>query len=234
MPYSAVLLGMFWLQTPAGELTLPPPKPVQLSLLDFIIMGGWAMVILIVMAAIGLYIFLERYLLVVKYDKDPRDFMEQVKAAIRQGDVRRAEALCTASSTPFARMVGKGISRLGSPLPDITAAVQNQGNLEILQLEKNIPYLATIAALAPMVGFLGTVTGLIQAFMKISQLQGNVNPAALADGIYEAMITTAAGLIVAIPIQFAYNVLVNRIQSFILKMEAASTAFLDVLQEPVR
>lgn len=213
---------------------MSPPKPVQLSLLDFIVMGGWAMVILIVMAAIGLYIFLERYLLVVKYDKDPRDFMEQVKAAIRQGDVRRAEALCAASPTPFARMVGKGISRLGSPLPDITAAVQNQGNLEILQLEKNIPYLATIAALAPMVGFLGTVTGLIQAFMKISQLQGNVNPAALADGIYEAMITTAAGLIVAIPMQFAYNVLVNRIQSFILKMEAASTAFLDVLQEPIR
>lgn len=231
---SSVFLGMFWLQTPVGELTVSPPKPVQLSLLDFIVMGGWAMVILIVMAAIGLYIFLERYLLVVKYDKDPRDFMEQVKAAIRQGDVRRAEALCAASPTPFARMVGKGISRLGSPLPDITAAVQNQGNLEILQLEKNIPYLATIAALAPMVGFLGTVTGLIQAFMKISQLQGNVNPAALADGIYEAMITTAAGLIVAIPMQFAYNVLVNRIQSFILKMEAASTAFLDVLQEPIR
>ncbi|MCX8112865.1 MAG: MotA/TolQ/ExbB proton channel family protein [Bacteroidia bacterium] len=225
---------MFWLQTPAGEVSLPPPKPVELTLLDFIIMGGWAMVVLIVMAAIGLYIFLERYLLIAKYDKDPRDFMEQVKAAIRQGDVRRAEALCTASQTPFARMLSKGISRLGSPLPDITAAVQNQGNLEILQLEKNIPYLATIAALSPMVGFLGTVTGLIQAFMKISQLQGNVNPAALADGIYEAMITTAAGLIVAIPLQFAYNMLVNRIQGFILKMEAASTAFIDVLQEPVR
>lgn len=225
---------MLWLQTPAGEVSLPPPKPVELTLLDFILMGGWAMAILIVLAGVGLYIFLERYLLVAKYDRDPREFMEQVKAAIRQGDIRKAEALCAASSTPFARMVGKGISRLGSPLPDITAAIQNQGNLEILQLEKNIPYLATIAALSPMVGFLGTVTGLIQAFMKISQLQGNVNPAALADGIYEAMITTAAGLIVAIPMQFAYNVLVNRIQSFILKMEAASTAFLDVLQEPIR
>ncbi|MEN3040969.1 MAG: MotA/TolQ/ExbB proton channel family protein [Bacteroidia bacterium] len=225
---------MVWLQTPAAPVNLPAPKPVELTLLDFILMGGWAMFILIALAGIGLYIFLERYLLVAKYDKDPREFMEQVKAAIRQGDIRRAEAICAASQTPFARMVGKGVSRLGSPLPDITAAVQNQGNLEILQLEKNIPYLATIAGLSPMVGFLGTVTGLIQAFMKISQLQGNVNPAALADGIYEAMITTAAGLIVAIPMQFAYNVLVNRIQSFILKMEAASTAFLDVLQEPVR
>lgn len=225
---------MLWLQTPAGEVSLPPPKPVQITLLDFILMGGWAMALLILLAAIGLYIFLERYLLVAKYDKDPSSFMEQVKNAIRQGDVRRAEALCAATPTPFARMVGKGISRLGSPLPDISAAVQNQGNLEILQLEKNVPYLATIAALSPMVGFLGTVTGMIQAFMKIAQLQGNVNPAALADGIYEAMITTAAGLIVAIPMHFAYNLLVNRIQGFILKMEAASTAFLDVLQEPVR
>jgi biopolymer transport protein ExbB len=197
-------------------------------------MGGWAMIILILLAAIGVYIFLERYLLLVKYDKDPTSFIENIKAAIRQGDVRRAEAVCAASPTPFARMIGKGISRLGSPLPDIAAAIQNQGNLELLQLEKNISYLATIAGLSPMVGFLGTVTGLIQAFMKISQLQGNVNPAALADGIYEAMITTAAGLIVAIPIHFAYNVLVNRIQSFILRMEATSTAFMDVLQEPVR
>lgn len=192
------------------------------------------MVPIILLAAIGLYIFLERYLLIAKYDKDPSAFMEQVKSAIRQGDVRKAEALCMATATPFARMVGKGISRLGSPLPDIAAAVQNQGNLEILQLEKNIPYLATISALSPMLGFLGTVTGLIQAFMKIAHLQGNVNPAVLADGIYEAMITTAAGLIVAIPMHFAYNVLVNRIQSFILKMEAVSMSFLDVLQEPVR
>ena len=225
---------MFWLQTPAGEVSLPTPKPVELTLWDFIIMGGWAMVPIILLAAIGLYIFLERYLLIAKYDKDPSAFMEQVKSAIRQGDVRKAEALCMATATPFARMVGKGISRLGSPLPDIAAAVQNQGNLEILQLEKNIPYLATISALSPMLGFLGTVTGLIQAFMKIAHLQGNVNPAVLADGIYEAMITTAAGLIVAIPMHFAYNVLVNRIQSFILKMEAVSMAFLDVLQEPVR
>ncbi len=213
---------------------MAPPQKVQLTLLDFILMGGWAMIILILLAAIGVYIFLERYLLLVKYDKDPTSFIENIKAAIRQGDVRRAEAVCAASPTPFARMIGKGISRLGSPLPDIAAAIQNQGNLELLQLEKNISYLATIAGLSPMVGFLGTVTGLIQAFMKISQLQGNVNPAALADGIYEAMITTAAGLIVAIPIHFAYNVLVNRIQSFILRMEATSTAFMDVLQEPVR
>ncbi len=225
---------MLWLQTPAGEVSLATPKPVELTLLDFLFMGGWSMVILVALAAVGLYIFLERYLLIAKYDKDPTPFMEQVKAAIRQGDVRRAEALCVATPTPFARMVGKGISRLGSPLPDITAAVQNQGNLEILQLEKNIPYLATIAALSPMVGFLGTVTGMIQAFMKIAQLQGNVNPSALADGIYEAMITTAAGLIVAIPMHFAYNILVNRVQSFILKMEVASMSFLDVLQEPVR
>ncbi|GIV24169.1 MAG: MotA/TolQ/ExbB proton channel family protein [Bacteroidia bacterium] len=225
---------MFWLQTPAGEIALPTPKPVELTLWDFIVMGGWAMVPIILLAAIGLYIFLERYLLIAKYDKDPSAFMEQVKSAIRQGDVRKAEALCMATATPFARMVGKGISRLGSPLPDIAAAIQNQGNLEILQLEKNIPYLATISALSPMLGFLGTVTGLIQAFMKIAHLQGNVNPAVLADGIYEAMITTAAGLIVAIPMHFAYNVLVNRIQSFILKMEAVSMGFLDVLQEPVR
>ncbi|MCS7161826.1 MAG: MotA/TolQ/ExbB proton channel family protein [Bacteroidia bacterium] len=225
---------MVWLQTLPETPSPTPAQPVELTLLDFILMGGWSMAVLIILFAIGVYIFLERFLLIAKYDKDPATFMEQVKNAIRKGDVQRAEALCAANPTPFARMVGKGISRLGSPLPDIAAAVQNQGNLEILQLEKNIPYLATIAALSPMVGFLGTVTGLIQAFMKIAQLQGNVNPAALADGIYEAMITTAAGLIVAIPMQFAYNFLVNRIQSFILKMEGASTAFLDVLQEPVR
>lgn len=225
---------MLWLQTPAGEVTLAAPQKVELTLLDFARMGGWAMIILIVLAAVGVYIFIERYLLLVKYDKDPTSFIEQIKAALRQGDVARAEAICAAQATPFARMIGKGISRLGSPLPDITAAIQNQGNIELLQLEKNISYPATVAALAPMVGFLGTVTGLIQAFMKIAHLQGNVNPATLADGIYEAMITTAAGLIIAIPMNFAYNVLVNRIQSFILRMEATSTAFLDVLQEPIR
>ncbi len=226
---------MFWhLQVPAGEMQVVSPQKVELTLLDFIQLGGWAMILLVLLAGIGLYIFLERFLLLIKYDKDPTHFVEQVKNAIRSGDVRRAEALCMATSTPFARMIGKGISRLGSPLPDIAAAIQNQGNLELLQLEKNISYLATIVALSPMVGFLGTVTGLIQAFMKISHLQGNVNPSALAGGIYEAMITTAAGLIVAIPIHFAYNVLVNRIQSFILRMEAVSMAFIDVLQEPVR
>lgn len=225
---------MLWLQTPTGEVALPAPKPVELTLLDFIRMGGWPMVLLILLAAIGLYIFLERYLLLAKYNQDPSAFMEQVKSALRQGDVRRAEALCTATPTPFARMVGKGLNRLGSPLPDIAAAVQNQGNLEILQLEKNVSYLATISALAPMLGLLGTVTGMIQAFMKISHLQGNANPAALASGIYEAMVNTAAGLLVAILANFAYNFLVNRIQSFILKMETTSMAFLDLLQEPVR
>jgi Biopolymer transport proteins len=149
---------MLWLQTPAGEVALASPQKVELTLLDFIRMGGWAMVILIVMAAIGLYIFLERYLLLAKYDKDPTNFIEQIKSALRQGDVHKAEAICAAQSTPFARMIGKGISRLGSPLPDISAAIQNQGNIELLQLEKNISYLATVAAFAPMVGFLGTVT----------------------------------------------------------------------------
>lgn len=209
-------------------------EKVEVTLWDLALLGGWAMVPLALFLIFAIYIFFERYFLLRRYNQDPTFFMNQIREYIRRGDVKGAEMLCVSTATPFARMVAKGISRLGNSLQDITTAIQNEGNLEILKLEKNLSYLATVAGTAPMVGFLGTVSGLIQAFMKIAHLQGNVNPSVLAGGIYEAMVTTAAGLIVGIPAYIAYNILSTMLQNLVLKMEATAIAFIDLLQEPVQ
>jgi len=212
----------------------PAAKQVTISLLDLTLMGGWFMIPIVALLVWCIYLFFERYQTIRKSNSNPEAFLRQVRELVRAGDLDRAMMLCTSTNTPFARMVAKGISRLGSPLADIAASIENEGKIEIQRLEKRLAYLATIAGAAPMLGFLGTVTGMISAFMKIAQLQGNVNPAALAGGIYEAMITTAAGLIVGIPAYIGYNVLTNMLNSVISKMEITTTEFIDVLQEPAR
>ncbi len=214
------------------EDTLTQSKPVVVRLWDLIWLGGWAMVPLLILLFIGLYIFIERYRLIKSVDKDPSELLQRVREYVRRGEVQSALTYCESQNTPFARMLAKGLSRLGSPLRDIAAAIENEGRLEIHRLENSLAYLATIAGAAPMLGFLGTVTGMIKAFMKISHLQGNVDPAALADGIYQAMITTAAGLIVGIPAYVGYNVLVNMLNNVIHRMEVTTTDFIDLLQEP--
>ncbi|MCS6906150.1 MAG: MotA/TolQ/ExbB proton channel family protein [Bacteroidia bacterium] len=208
-------------------------KEVEITLFDLILKGGWAMIPLALLLGLGIYIFIERYLIIKKSDQSPEQFMKQVRELVRSGDIKRAAMLCDATDSPYARMIGKGIRRLGSPLPDIMASIENEGKLEINRLEKSLGLLATVAGAAPMIGFLGTVTGLIAAFMNISQYEGNVNPSLLSGGIYEAMITTAAGLFVGIPTYFGYNYLTMKIANLVAKMEITSTEFIDLLQEPI-
>jgi biopolymer transport protein ExbB len=158
--------------------------------------------------------------------------MERVKSLVLNGDIISARLLCGQTDTPIARMLEKGISRIGSPLKNIEASIENVGRIEIYNLEKNLSLLATVSGAAPMVGFLGTVTGMIQAFIAIAQEEGSVSPKLLSSGIYQAMITTAAGLIVGIIAYLAYNYLVAQVQKIIHRMEYTSVEFIDLLQEP--
>jgi biopolymer transport protein ExbB len=205
---------------------------IEVSLLDLLKFGGWWMIPLLLLFVIAVYIFIERYQLIQQANKNPKDLISEVEANVRAGDIERAKRACESKNTPFARMLLKGLQRLGNPLPDIAAAIENEGKLEVARLEKKVAFLATIAGAAPMLGFLGTVSGMILAFMKISYLEGNVNPSDLAEGIYQAMITTAVGLMVGIPAYVGYNLLTSMIESVIFKMESTTTGFIDLLQEP--
>ncbi len=209
------------------------PQPVTITLLDLVLMGGWFMLPLVLLLGLAIYLFVERYMTIRKANTNPEDLLQKIGQSVRNGQIETAMGLCQAQNSPFARMVEKGLKRLGSPLADISASIENEAKLEIQRLEKRVAFLATIAGAAPMIGFLGTVTGMITAFIRIAQLQGNVNPAELAGGIYEALTTTAAGLLVGIPAYVGYNVLTNMISSVIFKMEVTSTEFIDLLQEPV-
>jgi biopolymer transport protein ExbB len=163
---------------------------------------------------------------------DPQ-FMKDIKDHVASGNVQSAINLCERSDSPVARMILKGLTRIGKPLQDISASIENQGKLEIQRLERNLPYLATIAGGAPMLGLLGTVIGMILAFKEMANAGGGVQIDMLAEGIYVAMTTTAAGLVVGIFAYFGYNFLVTRVESVIYKMETSSTEFLDLLDEPV-
>lgn len=204
----------------------------SLSVIELIVAGGFMMYPIILLSVFAVYIFFERFLTLNKASVDPDPFMGRVKELVLRGDISAAKVLCSQNETPIARMIEKGISRIGSPLKNIEASIENVGKLEIFKLEKNLSSLATIAGAAPMMGFLGTVIGMVQAFIAISQEEGSVSPKLLADGIYTAMITTVAGLIVGIIAYLAYNFLVSRVQKIVHKMEYTSIDFIDLLQEP--
>jgi biopolymer transport protein ExbB len=204
----------------------------SVSLLDLTLSGGIAMIPIFILSIVAVYIFVERLLIIQKASKTPAGLMERVKSLVLNGDIISARLLCSQTDTPIARMLEKGISRIGSPLKNIEASIENVGKIEIYNLEKNLSLLATVAGAAPMVGFLGTVTGMIQAFIAIAQEEGTVSPKLLSSGIYQAMITTAAGLIVGIIAYLAYNYLVTQVQKVIFSMEYSSVEFIDLLQEP--
>lgn len=225
---------MIWLQVVLEGAEENSRVVKEVTLWDLALLGGWAMIPLLLLLALAIYIFIERYQIIRKANADPTPLMNKVKDLVRRGEVKEALLYCESVNSPFARILAKGLSRLGSPLQDIASAIENEAKLELNRLESSLAYLATVSGAAPMVGFLGTVTGMIKAFMKIAQFQGNVDPTVLADGIYQAMITTAAGLIVGIPAYIGYNVLVNMINNVVHKMEVTSTEFIDLLQEPVR
>lgn len=205
------------------------------SFIDVIVKGGplgIAIVLaLFVLSIIALYIFLERYMTIKRAGRIDQNFMNNIRANVQSGNIQGAKALCQSTDSPVARMVEKGLQRIGKPLRDIDAAIENVGNLEIFKLEKNLSTLASIAGAAPMIGFFGTVTGMILAFYKMATEQ-NVTPDVLAGGIYQALITTAAGLFIGILAFVGYNVLVANVEKVVFKMERTTVEFMDLLQEP--
>jgi len=196
------------------------------------LIGHIVLAVILVLSIIAVYIFVERYFKIKKAGEVPENFMNNIRDFVVNGKVDAAKDLCKQTDVPSSAMIEKGLMRLGKPLKNIEVAIENVGTLEIFKLEKNLATLATISGAAPMLGFLGTVTGMIQAFFKLSQSKGTIDHNLLAGGIYEAMITTAAGLAVGIMAYVGYNLLVSMVSKVVHKMEAASVEFIDVLQEP--
>lgn len=227
-------MNIFLLQV-TDSLGVAVQQGTKVSLFELLMKGGWFMIPILLLSIIAVYIFIDRLLQIRKARKIDEDFMQTVKDYVIGGNVQGAVSLCQNTDSPIARMIEKGLRRIGKPLPTIEAAIENIGKLELLQLEKRLPALATIAGVAPMIGFLGTVTGMIRAFFELSQATGaEVDPKLLGIGIYEALVTTAAGLAVGIIAYVGYNYLVSQVEKVIFKMEASSVEFLDLLQEPVK
>ena len=206
----------------------------SINLIELMLKGGWIMLPLGILSIIAVYIFIERYLALRRASTEDTTFMNRIKDYIHDGKIDSALALCSNSAHPIARMIEKGISRIGRPLGDVSTAIENVGNLEVSRMEKGLPTLATIAGGAPMIGFLGTVIGMIKSFWEMSNAGNNIMVDQLAGGIYTALVTTVTGLIVGIVAYFAYNILVARVENVVFKMEARTMEFMDILNEPAR
>lgn len=212
------------------------PVEKTLSIWELITSGGTGgkmiMLTLAILLFVAIYLYIERLLTISKASKVDVNFMNNIKMNITQGKLDAAKMLCAQTNSPVSNLINKGISRIGKPLEDINTAIENAGKLEIYKLEKNVSTLATIAGAAPMIGFLGTVIGMILAFHKMASGGGQIEVGALSEGIYTAMTTTVAGLIVGIIAYIAYNHLVVKTDKVVHKMEANATDFLDLLNEP--
>ena len=208
------------------------PEVASLSIFELAKAGGWIMIPLLLLCMLAVYIFIERLLVIRKASvKDPT-FMDKIKDYINEGKIDAALNLCRNNDTPYARMIEKGIMRLGRPMNDVMVAIENVGNLEVAKLEKGLSLLATTAGGGPMIGFLGTVVGMIQAFFNMANAGNNVDVSLLAGGIYTAMVTTVGGLIVGVIAYFAYNYLISLVDKVVSNMEARSMEFMDILNEP--
>ena len=216
--------------TPATEAA----EEATMSLADLYLAGGWVMYLITLLSFVALYIFIERYLVIKKASKSDANFMNRIKDYMYEGKVDAALQLCKRTDSPQARMVEKGITRLGRPLADVTAAIENVGRLEVHKLEKRFPTLATIAGAAPLMGFFGTVIGMVQAFYEMSLAGNSLDISTLSGGIYTALITTVGGLILGILAYFGYNQLVVKVENVVFQLETTSTEFLDILNEPVK
>lgn len=207
-----------------------------LSVIDLIVNGGTASIIIIlilfVLLFVALYIYFERHFAIKAASKIDKNFMNQIRDHISNGKIEAAKILCAQTDSPVARLTEKGISRIGKPLEDINKVIENAGTLEVYKLEKNVSILATVAGAGPMIGFLGTVIGMIIAFHQMASSGGQAEMGQLASGIYTAMTTTVAGLIVGIIAYIGYNHLVVRTDKVVHQMEANAVEFLDLLEEP--
>ncbi|MBN2165316.1 MAG: MotA/TolQ/ExbB proton channel family protein [Marinilabiliaceae bacterium] len=205
-----------------------------LNYIELAIKGGWIMIPLLILSLLSGYIFIERFFALKKASHEDSNFMNRIKDYIHDGKIDSAITLCQSQNSPIARMIEKGISRLGRPLNDVNTAIENVGNLEISKLEKGLPTLATVAGGAPMIGFLGTVIGMVQSFWSMSTAGNNIEVSMMAGGIYTALVTTVAGLIVGIFAYFAYNMLVAKVEKVVFNIEATTMEFMDILNEPAQ
>ncbi len=225
-----------FLQTPTQVINTTTEKHV-FSLWEILFSGGLLgniiMVLIFLLGILALYIFLERYFFIKRASKETPNFLENIKDFVQDGKIQTAVDYCRTIDSPEARMIEKGLARIGRPISDISNAMQNQGQLEVSKLEKNLDILASASGAAPMLGFLGTVVGMIMAFFEISNVTGAVSPKLLASGIYTAMATTAVGLFVGIPAYFFYNILVTNVDRLVLKIQTHVNDFLDALNKPL-
>lgn len=226
---------MIFLQiTTTAADNIPAQGELTLSLWDLALKGGWIMIVLGLISIITIYVFVDRFIAIRNANKKDDKFMDNIRSYILEGKIDNALALCKAQNSPLSRMIEKGINRIGRPLNDINAAVENVGKLEVANLEKSLAILATAAGAAPMIGFLGTVTGMVRAFYNMANAGSNIDITLLSSGIYEAMVTTVGGLIVGIIAYIAYNYLVVRIENLVYQLERSTTEFMDLLNEPVK
>ena len=222
-----------------GVITQITEAPVSetvatINVWDLALKGGWLMIPIALLLFVAIAILIERIFVIKNSDKEDPTFMNRIKDYIYEGKIDSAINLCRMTNTPISRMIEKGISRLGRPMNDVLVAIENVGNIEVAKLEKGFPWVATAAAAAPMLGFLGTVTGMVRAFFAMANAGVNVEISLLSSGIYEALVTTVAGLIVGIIALLAYNYLVSQVNGTVNKMETRSMEFMDLLNEPAK
>ena len=231
---------LLFIQNEAGQIItkvteVPVSETVaKINIWDLALKGGWLMIPIALLLFIAIAILIERIFVIKDANRENPTFMNRIKDYISEGKIDSAINLCQMTNTPSSRMIEKGISRLGRPMNDILVAIENVGNIEIAQLEKGFTWVATAAATAPMLGFLGTVTGMVRAFFNMANAGSNVDIALLSSGIYEALVTTVAGLIVGIIALFAYNYLVAQVDIAVSKMETRTMEFMDLLNEPTK
>ena len=221
------------LTDPIGEVI---PTENKMKILDLVTQGGTfsilIMIVLLILSLVVIFVFIQRFLIIRRANMNDEGFMNRVKDYIHDGKIDSAINLCRQTQNPSARMIEKGISRLGRPMNDVLVAIENVGNIEVAKLEKGFPIIATIAAIAPMLGFLGTVTGMVTAFMSMANAGSNVDITLLSKGIYEALVTTVGGLIVGIVALFGYNYLVSQVDNVVNRLESSTMEFMDLLNEP--
>ena len=213
---------------------VPVQQEMSYSLIDLATKGGWLRLVLLALSIAAIYLIGKKWWMIDKAGKVDKDFMMDIRDYIHEGKVKSAQTLCTKYDNPVARMVEAGITHLDRPMADIQSAIENVGNVEVARLEKGLPYLATIAGGAPMIGFLGTVIGMVQAFFNMAQAGNNVDISLLSGGIYTAMITTVGGLIVGIIAYFGYNFLSARISNIVFQMERSTIEFMDMVSAPAK
>lgn len=223
------MTSMLLLQT---DTTAIAEDPAFTSLIDILMKGGVLMIPLGILLIVAIYIFIERYLTIKKASKIDPNFMNNIRDYVMNGNLSAAKTLCKNTDSPIAKMIEKGLLRIGKPLRDIEVAIENTGKLQIFKMERSLVVLATISGAAPMLGFLGTVLGMIGAFFNIADAGGSADPSMLANDIYQALVTTATGLGIGILAYIGYNTIVSMVEKVVYKMEATSVEFIDLLQEP--